>query len=705
MITWEEIQSVFQAVLRWWWVCILAMAISAGTAFYISRDEQRYYVARASLMVSNSLLNPRPDQYQLSVALSLARFYAELAQRSPILQPVQEKLQLPFSWEFISSQMLVTNIVPSANMLEVVVTDSNPERAAAIANAIGEQLVTYSPTSPEKIQAEQSAVEQQLKDSEARINQIKTKIDDLTARQKGATSAGDLADINQTLTELNATLEREQGNYSSLLSYRSSSAVNSLNFFERAAPPTQSLPSKRTTTIVFAGAAGLLLAFVAIFVLERLDRRWRGGSDIKQRFKLDNLGYVPNGPPLLIASPSFFEERFQAARNLQTNILLAAPASGARTLMLTSPQPSEARAAVSIDLADLFARAGQKVLIVDAEFTRSFLTQMLALQNTPYSWTVKPGIDADAFWSYLRPTPIPNVALLPGRTRMSDMPALISSSQWHELVARLLGLADVIIFDGPAALVGPDAALLAPHVEGIVLTLDPAVDSHEDVHESKQRLLRHHSSNLLGAVTFMPSRHQLNGRKALKAPDQPDQGAAESPSAQPKPRRPIVNLRIFGREFRVVWGHQKRQQSPAPPPASPNHATPNVTPTPIYERPAARGPIITAPPEADLSTDRPPTATGTVGRRRGSKRRDSLHSSSDGTAASAPDDPEVEPAIAPGMAREPIITAPPEAKQDPADEQADEVAKSAEPSQARASRRPTRRRSASRPNGEPPSAE
>ena len=46
--------------------------------------------------------------------------------------------------------------------------------------------------------------------------------------------------------------------------------------------------------------------------------------------------------------------------------------------MLTSPQPSESRAAFSIDLADLFSRAGHKVLIVDAEFTRSLLTQMLA---------------------------------------------------------------------------------------------------------------------------------------------------------------------------------------------------------------------------------------------------------------------------------------------------------------------------------------
>jgi capsular polysaccharide biosynthesis protein/Mrp family chromosome partitioning ATPase len=701
MITLEEILSVFRAVLRWWWLCILAVAISAGTAFYISRGEQRYYMARASLMVSNSLLNPRPEQYQLSIALSLARFYAELAQRSRILAPVQEKLQLPFSWEIIGSQMLATTVIPSANMLEVSVTDSSPQRAAAIANAVGEELVSYSPTSPEKTEAEQRVVEQQLKDSEARINEIKVKIDDLTARQKAATSASDLADINQTLNELSATLEREQSTYASLLSYKSSSAVNSLNFFERAVPPAQPLPSKRMTTVALAGVAGLLLAFVAIVVLDRLDRRWRGGPDMERRFKLDNLGLMPNGPPLLVASPLFFEERFQAARNVQTNIMLAAPASGARTLMLSSPQPSEARAAFSIDLADLFARAGQKVLIVDAEFTRSFLTQMLAFQSGSYGWTVMPGNDADAFWSYLRPTPIPNVALLPGPATVRDMPALLPSSQWHELVNRLLSMADVVIFDGPSALAGPDAALLAPHVEGIVLTLDPAVDSHEDVHQSKQRLLRHQGSKLLGAVTFMPPRYDLNGRRALKAPDQPDAPAPQAPPARPRPARPIAKLRLFGREFQVVWGQSKQRRARPAPPEPAGQPPRNVTPTPIYERPAARGPIITMPP-SDEQASPAPSAAGAAAQRRRSKRRNGTHPGSDDAAAQPADDREIEAGAGAPPPRTPIITIPPETEPDAASGQENVAPKPVDASRASRSRKTSRRSPATRPDGETP---
>jgi Mrp family chromosome partitioning ATPase/capsular polysaccharide biosynthesis protein len=580
--------------------------VSAGTAFYLSQSEIRYYIARASLMVGNTFANTAPDQYQLALGSSLARFYAELARREPILTPVQTTLQLPFPWQIVSDRMLTTNVVPSANLLEIYITDTDPQRAAVIANAIGEQLMAYSPTSPDKIEAERAAIEQQLHDTESRIKQTKAKIDELTARQQQMTSASDLAAINDTLAELDHNLSQDQASYNSLLAYKNNSVVNSLTFFERATPPFQALPSKRYLTIGFAGFAGLLISLVAIFILERLDPRWRGPRDVEERHDIENLGHMPIGPPLLIASPVFFEERFQAARDTQTNILLAAPEGGARTLMLTSPQPSESRAAFSIDLADLFSRSGHKVLLVDAEFTKSFMTRMLVSQGASNAWTVTTGNGHSELWSYLRPTPLPNVALLPGRAEADGVPALIPSLRWRELVQMLLGIADVIIFDGPSTLTGPDAALLAPHVEGIVLTLDPAMDSHADVSESKTRLLRQHGSNLLGAVMFTPAKHQFNGRRALMAPQQsaPEstEPATPAPEPAPKPQRPLINLRVFGREFRVVWG-QSRRGGDRRTQAESVRAEPQTGQSgQIYPPP---GPIVTPPAPVDQVTNSP----------------------------------------------------------------------------------------------------
>jgi hypothetical protein len=85
--------------------------------------------------------------------------------------------------------------------------------------------------------------------------------------------------------------------------------------------------------------------------------------------------------------------------------------------------------------------------------------------------------------------------------------------------------ADVIIFDGPAVLHGPDAALLAPHIDGVVLAVDPAVDNREEVAKSRERLLHQNGSRLLGAVTFTPTQQglgsflrQLRGQQQLALP-------------------------------------------------------------------------------------------------------------------------------------------------------------------------------------------
>src|SRR5262249_51472199 len=154
---------------------------------------------------------------------------------------------------------------------------------------------------------------------------------------------------------------------------------------------------------------------------------------------------------------------------------------------------------------------------VDAEFTKSFLTKMLPSDREAHSWTVVSGHANQDAWAYVRQTSIPNVRLLAGRDDVEGMPALISSLRWRELVQRLLDTAEVIIFDGPAALSGPDAALLAPHVDGVVLALDPLTDSREDVTKSKHRLLHQQGANLLGVVTFTRS-FEPRDQKLLNPP-------------------------------------------------------------------------------------------------------------------------------------------------------------------------------------------
>lgn len=519
MITWSECQYVLRTMLRWWWVIFLATVTAGSTAFLLSRQERFLYVSRATLQIGNTFESTRPDESSVMIGSTMAEYYAELARREVILRPIQEQLRLP-SWELMRDQMVATGVIPAMNLVEITVTDTNPERAALIANAVGERLVQDSPGSPEKIQATQQAIQQQLDASTMRINQLKSTIDQLTAQSLQATSASDLTDINAQLQQLNVSLAREEETYRSLVVMQQSTTINSLHFFERAVPSAPQ-PTRRTTTVVVAGLAGLLVSLLAVYSLDRLDDRWRGRADIEEYFKMRSLGMFPLAGP--IANQELVAQRARAIEQLYTNILLSAPERKVHTLLVSSPNAAHNRSDLSLELAQQFARFGYKTLIVDAEGSNELLIR--SRRETPTGgageWICLPAADNNDVWVHLRPTTMTNIMLLPGPlTDSSGLPALVPALRWPELSEHLRRAADVVIFDGPSALCSADAALLAPHVDGVILAINPDTDTRTVVGQSKERLLHWqnaHDARLFGAVILASPRSLRLSWKRLQA--------------------------------------------------------------------------------------------------------------------------------------------------------------------------------------------
>jgi polysaccharide biosynthesis transport protein len=551
MITGAEAGRLLRSYKRWWWVSVLAVALAAGTAFVTSLRDVRYYVATATLVVGNSFESTLPDERQISLSSALARFYGELAGRKPILESVVTQLQLPFSWDVISQYMLSTSVNSSASLLEITVTDSNPQRAAAIANAIGDQLIRYSPASPDKIQSERVAVEQQIADSTAKIRDLEQQIAAANDERNRVTAASDLTEINNRITQLNLSLQQEQEAYRSLLSLKNNSIVNSLAFFEQAAVPTTPLPSRRTTTVAIAGIAGLLLSLLAIYILDRLDTRVRTSRDVEDRFALATLGDVPIGPPIITAKGEYAQRRQRAIHDTHTQILLATSEIKLRTLLVSSPEASEHRSVLSFDLAHLFASSGYRVLLVDADLANPTLTRMVA-PAIIQPWTHIPNDTNNELWVHLRQTAIPNLTLLPGRIDgIPGLPTLVPSLRWGEIVEQLRGVADVVIFDGPSALTGADAALIAPHVDAVALALLPATDSRDSIEATRKRMLHNPKTRLIGAVTMTAEKSQIKGAiemkfdsmLALPAGDPPPPEADQIPA--PKAAGPVITPAPF----------------------------------------------------------------------------------------------------------------------------------------------------------------
>jgi succinoglycan biosynthesis transport protein ExoP len=551
-----NLHGYMQAARRWWWVMAAAVALAGGAALLFSAGSPPQYAARVTLQVGTSFTSARPDAGQFAVGTAMARYYAELARREATLTQVVARLGLPFSWDVIANRMLATNVVANANLLELTVTDTSPERAALIANALAEQLVQDSPTSPEKIAAERAAIDAQLREAQGRADALKTAREQLVRQRDRATSASDLAEINGKLDQLDVALQQEQSSIQALLGLQQSGTANSLGIFERATPPAAPLPDKRPVLVATAALAGLFLATLAIFLLAWIDDRWHAPRELEIAFSLPSLGKLPGDEPTIAASTSAARQaRAQAAYDTYTNILLAAPPAGIRSLLVSSPRPTAERTGLSIDLAQLFARAGYRVVLVDTDEAGALRNHPLLTlpRHSATRWMVVPSARRGEFWLNLHGTAIPNVRLLHGPLgEASGLPTMLPELRWPKLLELLHTAADVIIFDGPSALSGVDATLLAEHVDGAVLALNAERDTRTDVQHSRERLTHRPGSRLLGAVLLAPEhptapapRRRLPGlirraRHATRAPAAlPAQSVLELQAAPSGPRPAI----------------------------------------------------------------------------------------------------------------------------------------------------------------------
>ncbi|WP_298818615.1 tyrosine-protein kinase domain-containing protein [Chloroflexus sp.] len=497
MLTWSDIWSYIRIMLRWWWVAALATILAAGAALIFVMRQPDYYVSRATLRVGDTLSTAAPDPQSLGLSNTVAGFYAEMAKRAVILAPVVEKLALPFPWQVISTYMLSTGVNRQASLLEITITDTNPQRAAAIANAIASELIVFGPNSPENIAAQRNLLNEQIERSQREIDFLERQIEQTRDMITQATSATDLREARNRLQELELSLNNAQNAYAQLLRLQNTNLVNTLAIFEAAQAPAAPLPNKRNLTVAIAGLAGLLLGLIASFGLEAIDTRWRNHNDLRSRFGLNFLGNVPGRRPLVSLSDETAQMRASAVKEAHTQIVLAGLPRNARILMVSGPRPSDQRSALVVDLAYCYTLSGYRVLLVDAETEQATLSNLFG----DTSKVLQPiTIEGEAqVWSSLQATPLKHVLLLARNTDESGRP-LPPSQPWPVLVEGLQRAADILIFDGPSTLSGVEAALLAPLVDGVVLALKPDADSSLDIQQSLKRLTLKRTDSVLGAV-------------------------------------------------------------------------------------------------------------------------------------------------------------------------------------------------------------
>lgn len=279
------------------------------------------------------------------------------------------------------------------------------------------------------------------------------------------------------------------------------------------AAPLAGAPSKpRPKLYVFLACLLALPLSIGLALLrDRLDSRLRSVEDLEERLGMPVLARIPRRSRSEAAIAAFDE----AFRILRTSLRFTTPEGGARTLAITSAWEGEGKTTTTLNLASAALEAGQRVLLVEADFYKPNLLKNLE---------VRPDFDRLGLIDYLRgaadldeiihPTSTPGLTIIPAGRRPGSpsFSALLESERGQALVPDVAGAADLVLFDCPPLGPRADAAMIASGAEGVLLVVDLQVTTEHRLHRA---LLQLQSVNalLIGAVvnrdtSFKPSHYQ-----------------------------------------------------------------------------------------------------------------------------------------------------------------------------------------------------
>jgi capsular exopolysaccharide synthesis family protein len=289
----------------------------------------------------------------------------------------------------------------------------------------------------------------------------------------------------------------------SILSLRkeASASRKPVRILQTATPPTEPVKPKKAQNILFAGLLGLFFGLCLALLQELFDDRINSPEEAERSLRLPNLGHIPlieEEGLRLIKDISTFSPLMEAYRTLRTNINFAAVGNEVRSIVITSSVPAEGKSTTVANLAMAMALDSKSVIIVDADLRRPSMHKLFKLDSSPGLTDVLVG--THSIEEVIRPIPgVQNVSVIPAGSPPPNPSELLGSAAMGQLLAKLEGMADVVLFDSPPSLAVADSIVLSSRTNGVLLVIAYGETKKTSTKKAIEILSRA-NANVLGTV-------------------------------------------------------------------------------------------------------------------------------------------------------------------------------------------------------------
>lgn len=281
--------------------------------------------------------------------------------------------------------------------------------------------------------------------------------------------------------------------------------------------------------------AGVLLGVILAVLLYQSDLRFHKPGETLAILQLPELGVIPSGElfhdgrrRLRISTrksesrsgegsgrvqdgitkleivrhgdyPSLLAESF---RSVLTSLMFSSHGGDSRLITVTSPNPQDGKSTIAANLAVALAELGREVLLVDGDFRRPKQHLLFNVENT---WGMadlledQTAVEAYPREAFYRETAVRNLFVLPSGPPLKNIPAVIHSQRFEELLRRFRHEFDFVLIDTPPVLVVSDARIIGQRSDGVILVVRAGETRQVDALQVVQRM-KEDGTRILGTV-------------------------------------------------------------------------------------------------------------------------------------------------------------------------------------------------------------
>jgi polysaccharide biosynthesis transport protein len=446
-------------------VC-LTLVPAAALAFSLLQDEK--YTASASLLLRDNALEqslfggppePRDDPERVAETNVKLASLGEVANRA-----AKAITGARLTGADVAAR---TSVEPQglSDLISIRATDREPRVAADIANAFAREFIGFRrDVDRAKIHSAQAVVERRL---------------DLLSPAARSGVEGRLLQERAQDLEVLASLQ-----------------TGTAELVQRASPPSLPSSPKPVRNVVLGIFLGLALGAALTVLREQLDRRLKGPDDVSRVFDLPVLASIPESRQIsggaLGRDGRAAGAETESFMKLRANLKYFNVNEEIRSILVTSAAPQDGKTTVSWNLARVEARAGRRVLYLDADLRHPAPAGEMDGLDEGLSHVLVGAIEVE--WAVHT---VDGVEVIRAGPPPPNPTELVESNRMREVLIWAEQHYDLVIIDTPAVVA--DAIPLIEQVSGVLVVVRLR-HTGRDVAEELAEGLSNMEASVLGVV-------------------------------------------------------------------------------------------------------------------------------------------------------------------------------------------------------------